>query len=164
MHKSRYEVFSLLKFYFSLKASYLSFSKKCSKVLATTQQTPQRGNACTASASAMCCGSIALPSKEIMPWRGQSNRSLNHIVSQLKAPCKLLRAMQNNCNHFVKRRKILLVPENLWQVTVHKPLTHTLHKGYTCGYWCFYAESVAYSNTEAYRVLDDYTVPLEILS
>lgn len=91
-------------------------------------------------------------------------KSLNHIVSQLKSLCKLLRAMQNNCKCFVKWRKIFPVPENLWQATVHKPLIHTLQKGHTHGYWCFYAESVAYSNTEDYRVLDDYTVPLEILS
>lgn len=31
-------MFSLFKFYFSLKASCLNFSKKCFKVLATTQK------------------------------------------------------------------------------------------------------------------------------
>lgn len=72
--------------------------------------------------------------------------------------------MQNNGNFFVQWRKIFPVPENLLQITLRKPFIHTLHKGHTHVHWCFYAESVAYSNIEAYRVLDDYTGPLEILS
>lgn len=72
--------------------------------------------------------------------------------------------MQRNCIHFVQWRKIFPVPENVLQITCHKPFTHTLHKGHTHVHWWFSAEPVPHSNTEAYRVLNDYIGPLEILS
>lgn len=79
--------------------------------------------------------------EEMEAWRGQSNSSLNYVVSQLKSLCKLLRAMQNNCNCCVRWRKIFPVPENLLQLILCKPFIHTLHKGHTHVHWYFYTVS-----------------------
>lgn len=105
-----------------LKASCLNFSKRNLKMLQSAGHNTGntiKTNECAASASATCHGSIALPSKEMEAWRGQSNNSLNYVVSQLKSLCKLLRAMQNNCNCCVQWRKNLPHP---WKFVAVNPL------------------------------------------
>lgn len=130
--KSFCDMVNLFTFCFTLQASCLNFSKKCSKVLEETAQvTPWRGNARAAFASRTCHSSIALHSKEMDTWRAQSNSSLNYIVFQLKITVRTAECLSKMTVSVVYHGE---KSSHSWKFvadTLHRSFIPPLHKGHT---------------------------------